>query len=61
MRMTAQAPDAVCEVIGKVPAEDYGYLLYQMKTGNPALYEKVGRELEADYRRISAEQDVKKA
>ena len=59
MRMTAQAPDAVCQVIGKVPAEDYGYLLYQMKTGNPALYEKVGRELEADYRRISAEQDVK--
>lgn len=40
-------------------AEDYGYLLNQMKRGNPALHEKVGRELEADYRRIAAEQDVK--
>lgn len=58
-RMASKAPDAVCDVIEKVSAEDYGYLLAQVKTGNPELYEKVGQTLTENYRRIAAEQDVK--
>jgi len=58
-RLAVKAPEAVCEVIGKVPAEDYGYLLNQVKEGNPGLYEKMGPALKEDYRRIAAGQDVK--
>lgn len=58
-RMAAKAPDTICEVIKKVPAEDYGYLLAQVKTGNPKLYAEAGEALVEDYRRIAAEQEVK--
>jgi len=58
-RMSVKAPNAVCDVVKKVPAEDYGYLLAQVKTGNAALYEKIGPALAKEYRRIAAEQDVK--
>lgn len=57
-RMAANTPDAVRSAIKKVPAEDYGYLLAQVKTGNARLYEEIGPALEADYRKIAAQQDV---
>lgn len=57
-RMAAKVPDAVRAVVKKVPAEDYGYLLAQVKTGNVRLYEEIGPALEADYRKIAAQQDV---
>lgn len=58
-RMAAKAPDAVRDVIKKIPVEDYGYLLAQVETGNAKLYEEIAPVLAENYRRISAEQDVK--
>lgn len=56
--MSTKAPDAVRDVINKIPAEDYGYLLAQVKTGNAELYEEIGPALAKDYCKIAAEQDV---
>lgn len=58
-RMIAKAPEAVCSAMKELTPEDYGYLLGQVKTENPELYEKAGAEFSETYRRIAAEQDVK--
>lgn len=58
-RISAKAPDSVREVVTKIPAEDYGYLLAQVKIGNARLYEELSPALAEDYRRIAAQQDVK--
>jgi len=59
-RMAVKAPEVIGEVIKKIPTEDYGYLLAQVKHANPKLYEEEGKQYAEDYRRIAAEQDVKK-
>ena len=59
-RMAVKSPEVIAEVIKKIPTEDYGYLLAQVKSGNPKLYEEEGKKYVEDYRRIAAEQDVKK-
>lgn len=59
-RMMNKAPEAVCRAMKDLAPEDYGYLLGQVKTGNPELYEKSGAEFAETYRKIAAEQDVEK-
>ncbi len=58
-RMMVKAPEAICNAMKELESEDYGYLLLQVKTMNPELYEKAGAEFAETYRRIAAEQDVK--
>lgn len=59
-RMAVKAPDAISRVIQKIPMEDYGYLLTQVRAGNPKLYEEEGKNYAEDYRRTAAEQDVER-
>ncbi|MCM1305245.1 MAG: DUF4132 domain-containing protein [Butyrivibrio sp.] len=59
-RMAVKAPEVISEVIKKIPTEDYGYLLAQVKAANPGLYEEEGKDYAADYRRSAAEQAVER-
>ncbi len=58
-RMMVKAPETIHEVIKNLSAKDFGYLVAQVKTGNPKLYEEVGEALRENYLKIAAAEDVK--
>ncbi|MDE5823121.1 MAG: hypothetical protein K2H91_00320, partial [Lachnospiraceae bacterium] len=57
-RMAVKAPDAICEVLKDIPANDKGYLRTCIKTGNPQLYIEMEKEFNESYHRAAAEQAV---
>lgn len=58
-RMAVKAPDAACEVLKDVPADDKGYLRVCIEAGNPQLYRDMEKEFADNYRRAAAEQAVR--
>lgn len=58
-RLLAKAPQAAADAISELAPEDYGYLLGHIRTENPALYEQVGADFAAAYRKIAAQQEVR--
>jgi len=58
-RMAVKAPDAICEVLKDVPANEKGYLRRCVKTGNPQLYEQMEKEFTQSYHKAAAEQAVR--
>ncbi len=58
-RMAAKAPDAACEVLKDVPADNKGYLRECIKAGNPQLYRDMEQEFADNYHRAAAEQAVR--
>ena len=57
-RMAVKAPDAICEVLKDVSANDKAYLQECIKTGNPQLYIEMEKEFNERYHRAAAEQAV---
>lgn len=60
VRISGRDEEAIRQVVQKVPAEDYAYLVTQLEEGNPALHEELKDHLMEDYRRIIAHEITKK-
>lgn len=58
-RMARKAPETIRQVVKKVPAEDYGYLIARLEEGNPELYEEMKDHLQENFRRIAAHEITK--
>lgn len=59
MRMAVKAPEAIRQVVKKVPTEDFGYLLANVREANPAFYEEFGQGFWQEYCESAVKEHVK--
>ncbi len=49
MRMAVRAPESIRQLMKKVPVEDFGYLLANVRAANPAFYAEFGQSFWQEY------------